>query len=303
MIVNYKAVIQAVNEKKRISEAFRQPEGGRSLESIHVENIQTGYGDKVIIDDLSIKIPMGKTTAIIGPNGCGKSTLLKSIGRILNIKKGAIYLDGKEIHKMPTRELAGKLAILPQAPVAPEGLTVEELISYGRYPYQKGLGKLKAEDKKIINWAMAATNLEALKYDTVDNLSGGQRQRVWIAMALAQETDVILLDEPTTYLDMAYQMEVLELLEELNKEHGCTIIMVLHDLNLASRYADFMVAMGAGKIIKAGAPKEVMTEEVLEAVYRIRANIVSDPETGCPVCLSYGLLNKSKDRKLIKRGA
>lgn len=273
------------------------------MEYIRVESIQTGYGEKVIIKDLSIRIPRGKITAIIGPNGCGKSTLLKTMGRILNIKKGSVYLDGKEIHKMPTKELAGKLAILPQSPAAPEGLTVEELISYGRYPHQKGFGKLKAEDKKVVSWAMKATNLEELMFDTVDNLSGGQRQRVWIAMALAQETDVILLDEPTTYLDMAYQLEVLELLEELNKKHGSTIIMVLHDLNLASRFADFMIAMGVGEIIKAGTPKEVMTEEVLEAVYRIRANIVSDPDLGCPVCMSYGLLNKEKNKKIVKKGA
>ncbi len=273
------------------------------MENIRVESIQAGYSEKVIIKDLSIDIPMGKTTAIIGPNGCGKSTLLKTLGRILNIKKGSIFLDGKKIHEMPTRELAGKLAILPQSPLAPEGLTVEELISYGRYPYQKGLGKLKAEDKKIIAWAMAATNLEELRYEPVDSLSGGQRQRVWIAMALAQETDVILLDEPTTYLDMAFQLEVLELLDELNKEHGCTIVMVLHDLNLASRFADFMIAMGAGEIIKAGTPAEVMTQEVLKEVYQIKANIVSDPDTGCPVCMSYGLLNKVKNKKLIKRGA
>lgn len=273
------------------------------MNSIRVDGIQVGYGDKVIISDLSIDIPRGKTTTIIGPNGCGKSTLLKSIGRILNIKKGAIFLDGKEIHEMPTKELASKMAILPQSPIAPEGLTVEELISYGRYPYQKGIGKLKAEDKKIIAWAMEATNLYDLRFQTVDSLSGGQRQRVWIAMALAQETDVILLDEPTTYLDMAYQLEVLELLDELNKEHGCTIIMVLHDLNLASRFADYMVAMGQGRIIKAGATHEVMTKPVLEEVYQIDATIVSEPDTGRPICMSYSLLNKGKNKKLIQRGA
>ncbi len=275
------------------------------MDNIKVDGIRVGYGDKVIIEDLNITIPMGKTTTIIGPNGCGKSTLLKSIGRILNIKNGAIYLNGKEIHEMPTRELASKMAILPQSPIAPEGLTVEELVSYGRYPYQKGLGKLKDEDKRIISWAMKATNLEDLKFQTVDSLSGGQRQRVWIAMALAQETEVILLDEPTTYLDMAYQLEVLELLDELNKEHGCTIVMVLHDLNLASKFADFMVAMGAGKIIKAGATEEVMTKSVLKEVYQIDANIIADPDTGRPICMSYSLLNKDKvkNKNLIQRGA
>lgn len=273
------------------------------MENIRINGIKAGYSEKVVIEDLTIDIPLGKTTAIIGPNGCGKSTLLKSLGRILNIKKGAIYLNGKEIHGMPTKELATKLAILPQSPTAPEGLTVEELISYGRYPYQKGLGKLNEEDKKIITWALAATNLEELRYEAVDNLSGGQRQRVWIAMALAQETDVILLDEPTTYLDMAYQLEVLELLEELNKDYKCTIIMVLHDINLASRFSDFIIAMGSGKVIKAGYPTEVMTTEVLKAVYRIQANIIKDPDTGCPICMSYGLLNKERNKKLVRRGA
>ncbi|MFV0344592.1 MAG: ABC transporter ATP-binding protein [Anaerocolumna sp.] len=275
------------------------------MDNIKVDRIRVGYGDKVIIEDLSIDIPMGKTTTIIGPNGCGKSTLLKSIGRILNIKNGGIYLNGKEIHEMPTKELASKMAILPQSPIAPDGITVEELISYGRYPYQKGLGKLKEEDKKIVAWAMRATNLEELKFQTVDSLSGGQRQRVWIAMALAQETEVILLDEPTTYLDMAYQLEVLELLDELNKAHGCTIIMVLHDLNLASKFADYMVAMGAGKIIKAGATEEVMTKTVLKEVYQIEATLVPDPDTGRPICMSYSLLhkNKSKNKNMIQRGA
>lgn len=273
------------------------------MNDIRVNGISAGYGEKVIIKELSIDIPRGKVTTIIGPNGCGKSTLLKSIGRILNIKCGSILLDGKEIHEMSTRVLASKLAILPQSPIAPEGLTVEELVSYGRYPYQKGLGKLKEEDKRIIAWAMRATNLEELKFQTVDSLSGGQRQRVWIAMALAQETDVILLDEPTTYLDMAYQLEVLELLEALNKEHGCTIIMVLHDLNLASRFADYMIAMGEGKIIKAGETKEVMTKPVLQKVYQIDATIISDPDTNCPICLSYTLLNKNKNKNIVKRGA
>lgn len=277
------------------------------MEQIKVDGIQAGYSDTLILKDLHIDIPMGKTTAIIGPNGCGKSTLLKTMGRILDIRKGFIYLDGKEIHRMPTKELASKLAILPQSPIAPQGLTVEELVSYGRYPYQKGLGKLREEDKKIIFWAMEATSLEKLRYEIVDNLSGGQRQRVWIAMALAQETDIILLDEPTTYLDMAYQLEVLELLDELNKEYGCTIIMVLHDLNLAAKFADFMVAMGnvsgLGKLIKAGKPEMVMTPEVLREVYQIEANIVTDPSSNRPICMSYGLLHKEKCGKRMKRGA
>lgn len=271
---------------------------------INIEKIEVGYTSKLIIDDLTIEIPSGKLTAIIGQNGCGKSTLLKAMGRILDIKKGSIYLDCKDIHKLPTKELAKKMAILPQSPVAPEGITVEELISYGRFPYQKGLGKLSKEDKKIIDWAMEVTSLKEYHDASVENLSGGQRQRVWIAMALAQETEIILLDEPTTYLDMSYQLEVLELLNDLNKEQGSTIIMVLHDLNLAAKFADYMIALKEGKVISAGSPKEVMTKEVLREVFNIEANIVIDSSCDQPVCMSYELLNKKKVKdKKIQKGA
>lgn len=277
------------------------------MKEIQVDHINVGYTDTLILKELNINIPIGKTTAIIGPNGCGKSTLLKSIGRILDLKKGSIYLDGKEIHKTPTKELASKLAVLPQSPIAPQGLTVEELVSFGRYPYQKGFGKLTQQDKEIITWAIDATNLREIRFKSVDSLSGGQKQRVWIAMALAQETDIILLDEPTTYLDMAYQLEVLELLDELNKEYGCTIVMVLHDLNLAAKFADYMVALGnvsgLGALIKSGVPEEVMTPEILQRVYHIEANIAKDPVSNRPLCLSYELIKKEKNVKRIKRGA
>lgn len=270
---------------------------------IYTEKIQAAYGEKVIIEELSISIPMGQITTIIGPNGCGKSTFLKTLGRILGIKKGCIYLDGEDIHKLPTRELARKLAILPQTPQAPDGLTVEELVSYGRFPYQKGMGRLKKEDREIVSWAIHATGLGGFEDRATSDLSGGQRQRVWIAMALAQETEVILLDEPTTYLDMAYQLEILELLESLNKEHGCTILMVLHDLNLASKFADHMIAFKEGRMIKAGTPEEVMNRETLREVFEIEAAIVADPVSGRPICMSYQLLNKDKGRNKVKKGA
>lgn len=273
---------------------------------IHTDRIKAAYGEKVIIDDLSISIPMGQITTIIGPNGCGKSTFLKTLGRILGVQKGCIYLDGEDIHKLPTRELAKKLAILPQSPQAPDGLTVEELVSYGRFPYQKGIGRLSAEDKEIVAWAIRATGLQGLEDQATSELSGGQRQRVWIAMALAQETEVILLDEPTTYLDMAYQLEILELLAELNREHGCTILMVLHDLNLAARFADHMIAFRAGKVIKAGAPMEVMNKDVLKEVFEIEAAIVTDPVSARPVCMSYQLLKQEKSKNSknkVKKGA
>ncbi len=264
------------------------------MKEITIEHIEVAYSDKAVLEDLSLKIPMGKVTAIIGPNGCGKSTLLKAVGRILGLRKGAVYLDEEDIHTISTRELARKMAILPQSPIAPEGLTVEELISYGRFPYQKGLGKLKQEDKDIIARAIRATDLENIREKEVKNLSGGQRQRAWIAMALAQQTGNILLDEPTTYLDMAYQLEILELLKNLNERHGCTIVMVLHDLNLAARFADFIVAMKAGRMIRCGTPEQVMTNEVLGKVYEIEANIVTDEVSGRPICLSYQLLHKKE---------
>jgi iron complex transport system ATP-binding protein len=262
------------------------------MKDFTIDSIEVAYGEHTIIKDLNLEIPMGQITTIIGPNGCGKSTLLKAIGRIIKAKKGNVFLDGKNIHELSTKELAKKMAILPQAPAAPEGLTVWELVSYGRYPYQKGLGKLNTEDKKIINWALEVTRLIDLKDAVVDTLSGGQRQRVWIALALAQETDIILLDEPTTYLDMAYQLEVLELLAELNSQQGCTIVMVLHDLNLAAKFADYMVALREGIIICSGAPKKVICKEVLKTVYQIDAEIITDNRNDKPICISYQLLNK-----------
>ncbi len=271
---------------------------------INVNGIKVAYTNKTVIEDLSINIPEGKITTIIGPNGCGKSTLLKAIGRIIGVEKGSIYLDCKDIHKLSTKELAKRLSILPQSPTAPEGMTVEELVSYGRFPYQRGLGRLAKEDEGIINWAIAATNLTGLNARNVESLSGGQRQRVWIAMALAQQTSTILLDEPTTYLDMAYQLEVLELLEQLNKYHGCTIIMVLHDINLAAKFADYLIALKDGKIVSAGCPKEVMTKEVLRNVYNIDANIVVDESSGHPICISYQLVGRKGNRKQnVQRGA
>ena len=260
-------------------------------------DIHVGYGEKIVLDELNIEFPLEKITTIIGPNGCGKSTLLKTLGRILQPNKGSIILEGEDIHTMSTKKIAKKMAILPQSPIPPEGLTVEELVSYGRFPHQSGLKKLRKEDHEIIDWALEVTDLKILRESEVDKLSGGQRQRVWIAMALAQQTDIILLDEPTTYLDMAYQLDILLLLDELNKKHNTTIIMVLHDINLASRFSDYIVALKAGSIISSGKPDDVMTKEVLKNVYDIEANIVTDPITDCKVCLSYNLLNILNHKK------
>ena len=247
---------------------------------------------KIIINNLEIVIPERKITSIIGPNGCGKSTLLKAIGRILKPERGSVYLDGIDIYTLNTKEVAKKMSILPQSPKAPSGITVGELVSYGRFPHQHGLKKLTVEDKKIIQWAMDITKLSEYEVTLVDNLSGGQRQRVWIAMALAQQTDIILLDEPTTYLDLAYQLEILELLYRLNKEQGCTIAMVLHDLNLASRFSDYIIAMRSGKIIEYGTPDEVICEDVLKKTFNINADIIKDSTSKKPICISYDLIRE-----------
>lgn len=265
------------------------------MDALIAERLNLAYEDHVVVDHLNLVIPKGKITSLIGPNGCGKSTILKAAGRILKPRGGYVLLDGDDIRDLPTREVAKKMSILPQAPVAPAGLTVRELVSYGRHPRREGFGGLRAGDHDIIAWALEVTGLSDLSANAVDTLSGGQRQRVWIAMAIAQQTDLILLDEPTTYLDMAYQLEVLELLERLNHERGCTIAMVLHDLNLASRFSDVLVAIRDGNIVAQGSAGEVMTPRVLGETFHIDAEIVDDPRTGKPACISYHLMKEPGD--------
>lgn len=257
---------------------------------LFVNDISVSYGERAIINNFSIKIPDKKITTIIGGNGCGKSTLLKAITRIIPYKTGSIILDGKDILKQDSKMLARKIAILPQTPEATVGLTVAELVSYGRFPYQSGLGRLTKKDYEVIDWALEVTGTKELKFRPIDALSGGQRQRVWIAMALAQETDIIFLDEPTTYLDMAHQLEVLELLKKLNQEEERTIIMVLHDLNQAARFSDYIIALKSGIVVKAGIAEEVITKEVLREVFNIDAEIINDPITNKPICITYSLL-------------
>jgi iron complex transport system ATP-binding protein len=270
--------------------------------SLSTENLQIGYGEKIIVDGLNLQINKGEITTIIGANGCGKSTILKTMARVHSANSGVVYLDGKMIHKIPTKEIAKKMAVLPQSPEAPNGLTVYELISYGRSPHQSGFGRLSDRDRQVILWALEVTGLSAFAEHPVDALSGGQRQRAWIAMAIAQETDLLLLDEPTTYLDMAHQLEILQLLEKLNREEGRTIVMVIHDLNHASRFSHHMVALRAGKKVSEGTPDEVMTHETLKEVFQIDAEIVRDPRTKKPVCLSYDLIKKEQhveSRKVV----
>lgn len=262
------------------------------MASLSTENLQIGYGDKMIVENLNLKINKGEITTIIGANGCGKSTILKTLARLHSANSGVVYLNGKIIDKIPTKEIAKKMAVLPQSPEAPSGLTVYELISFGRSPHQSGFGRLSNEDRKVIEWALNVTGLASFADHPVDALSGGQRQRAWIAMAIAQETELLILDEPTTYLDMAHQLEILQLLEKLNREEDRTIVMVIHDLNHASRFSHHMVAIRSGKIVKEGTPDVVMTPQILKEVFQIDAEIVKDPRTKKPVCLSYDLIQK-----------
>lgn len=250
--------------------------------------LQLAYDRAVISDDLSIEIPNGQITCIVGANACGKSTLLRGLARLLKPKRGTVLLDGKSIHSMSTKQVAQRLGILPQSPIAPDGITVADLISRGRYPHQKWLRQWGHEDERVLQWAMELTSTIEIADRPVDSLSGGQRQRVWIAMTLAQGTDLMLLDEPTTYLDLAHQVDVLDLLVELNRDRGRTIVLVLHDLNQAARYSHHLVAMKSGKIIAAGAPDEVMTAELVREVFGLECQLIADPVSGTPMVVPIG---------------
>ncbi|WP_068618548.1 ABC transporter ATP-binding protein [Paenibacillus tuaregi] len=257
------------------------------MSSLEVRELGLSYGDTYIFENLNLSIPKGKITVFIGSNGCGKSTLLRSMARLLKPQKGSVFLDSREITSMSTKEVARKMAILPQGPTTPEGLTVLQLVKQGRYPYQSWLKMWSKEDEDIVQKALEATGMTDLAERTVDSLSGGQRQRAWIAMTLAQETPVILLDEPTTYLDLTHQIEVLDLLYEMNVRDNRTIVMVLHDINLACRYADHIVAVREGHIEAQGQPEEVVDAELIERVFRLKCEIIPDPLYGTPLCIPH----------------
>jgi iron complex transport system ATP-binding protein len=263
------------------------------MKELSTKSLTLAYDGNTIIKDLNLAIPQGKISVLVGANGCGKSTLLRGLARLLKPSNGAVYLDGESIFRLSTKEVAKQLGILPQSPVAPEGLTVQDLVAQGRYPYQSWLQQWSEVDEKIVNQALEITNLIELSERALDTLSGGQRQRAWIAMALAQDTDILLLDEPTTFLDLAHQIEVLDLLYDLNKLQHRTIVMVLHDLNQACRYADYLVAVKEGRIFTAGKPQEVMNEEMVKEVFRLDCRVVDDPVVGTPMCIPIGRYSKT----------
>ncbi len=258
------------------------------MNSLKADSINLSYGNKTIIKDLDIKIPKGEITILIGANGSGKSTLLRALARLMKPDNGQIILNGENIFKLPTKEVAKNLSILPQSPIAPEGMTVFQLVKQGRYPYQTLFQQWSKEDEKMVNKALKETGMVELKNRTVDSLSGGQRQRAWIAMTLAQNTETILLDEPTTYLDLAHQVEILDLLDELNKSEQRTIVMVLHDLNLAFRYADHIVAIKDKEIYVEGKPYEVVTPDMVRNVFGMKCRIINDPVSDTPLCVPIG---------------
>ncbi|MET9974253.1 ABC transporter ATP-binding protein [Streptomyces microflavus] len=252
------------------------------------ERLTLGYGDRTVVSSLDLVVPPGAITVVVGANACGKSTLLRSMSRLLAPREGRVVLDGKEVHRLPAKELARTLGLLPQSPVAPEGITVSDLVGRGRHPHQSMFSRWNEKDDAAVASALEATATEPLADRAVDELSGGQRQRVWIAMALAQQTDLLLLDEPTTFLDASHQIEVLDLLTDLNRSRGTTIVMVLHDLNLAARYADHLIALADGTLHAFGPPAEVLTEETVRAVFGLESRVIEDPVSGRPLMLPIG---------------
>ncbi|MHA7879938.1 MAG: ABC transporter ATP-binding protein [Saccharospirillum sp.] len=273
---------------------------------LHGQQLAVGYDDRLILKGVDFRVPQGQVTVLVGPNGSGKSTLLKTLARILQPSSGQVLLDGQAIHQSPTKAVAKKLGLLPQGPIAPEGLTVRELIAQGRFPHQSLLRQWTRQDEAAVNDAMAVADVAQFADRPIDALSGGQRQRCWIAMVLAQETPLILLDEPTTFLDLKVQVDVMELLAHLAHDRGRTLVVVLHELNLAVAYADYLVMMSEGEVSAAGAPEQVFTERNLKQVFDLDARVITDPHSERLFCVprrKRRVLKQATDREQRFNGA
>lgn len=258
------------------------------------KQLTSGYDERIILDNISLSIPSNQMSIIIGANGCGKSTLLKTMARLIKPSGGEVVLDGKSIHTIPSKQLARTVGLLPQSPVVPEGITVADLVGRGRYPHQSLLKGWTKKDYEAVAEALDLMNISAFADRHIDELSGGQRQRVWIAMALAQQTDILFLDEPTTYLDITYQIEILDLLTDLNKKHGTTIIMVLHDINLSARYADYLFALKDGQLVAEGTPSTILTSALIDDVFQLKCQVIDDPVSQTPLIIPIGRHHKNK---------
>lgn len=265
------------------------------MSELQAHALSLSYDDRVVVDGLTMDIPARQITVIVGANASGKSTLLRGLARLLKPTRGAVYLDGRDVHRMPTQDVARTIGLLPQSPMAPDALTVADLVARGRHPHQRWYSQWSMVDEAAVATALEATGCNDLAHRRVDELSGGQRQRVWIAMALAQETPILLLDEPTTYLDLAHQMEVLDLLVDLNESRGRTLVLVLHDLNQACRYGHHLVALRDGAIVAEGPPPDVVTVEMVHHVFGLPTVIVPDPVTGTPLVVPIGARQRMRD--------
>ncbi|MCF4098146.1 ABC transporter ATP-binding protein [Maritalea mediterranea] len=272
------------NDKVKVLPLVPQPAAEKAC-ALRVQRLTAGYGDSPILKDIDLEVPEGEITILVGPNGCGKSTLLKTMARIITPSHGTVMLNGQNVHQMPTRHVAQQMALLAQGPIAPEGLKVRELVAQGRFPHQSLLKQWTKEDREAVDWAMEVTNIAQFAERPIDALSGGQRQRCWIAMALAQETDLVLLDEPTTFLDLKVQVDVMNLLTQTANEAGKTLVIVLHELNIAAAYADNLVMMRGGEIVAQGAVNSIFTRENLRAVFGLDARVIFDAEAGRPICM------------------